>query len=135
MKKHPFIILILAISVLVLPTLIYLIILVPQLSDEYNTLMASGGIIGSVGVYGTSKIPDKWKYGGLFKTASNSFTILIVSLIVEKFIVKIAFLFATIVVSFIIYKILMEVWRNAKQSKSNRELANEISRNLNENSK
>ena len=135
MKKHPIWYLIIGIFILIVPTVIYLCILVPQLSEEYNTLMASGGIIGGAGFYGTFKIPEKVKYSGLLKTASTTFTILIITLLVEKFIVKLIGLVVVFVVCFIIYKILKEVWKNARRRKEKSEFANEIARNIVETSK
>lgn len=134
MKKHPIWYLIIAIAILVIPTTIYLCFLVPKLSEEYNILMSSGGIIGGAGLYGASKIPDKIKYGGLFKTAANSFTILTVTALVEEFITELVGLVAVFVVCFITFKILVEVWKNARRRKENRELAREIARSVNENS-
>ena len=134
MKKHPIWYLIIAIAVLVIPTTIYLCILVPKLSEEYNILMSSGGVIGGAGLYGASKIPDKVKYGGLFKTAANSFTILTVTVLVEEFIIELVGLVAVFVVCFITFKILVEVWKNARRRKEDRELAREIARSVNENS-
>lgn len=133
MKKHPVWYLIIAISILIIPTTIYLCVLVPKLSEEYNVLMASSGVIGGAGLYGASKIPEKIKYGGLFKTAANSFTILTVTMLVEEFIVELIGLVAVFVVCFIIFKILVEVWRSAVRRKEHTELAKEIARNVNEN--
>lgn len=132
MKKHPILYLIIAIAILVIPTTIYLCFLVPKLSEEYNILMSSGGVIGGAGLYGASKIPDKIKYGGLFKTAANSFTILTVTVLVEEFIVSLVGLVAVFVVCFIAFKILMEVWRSARRRKENSEFASQVARNLNE---
>lgn len=133
MKKHPIWYLIIAISILIIPTAIYLCILVPQLSETYNTLMASGGIIGGAGIYGASKIPEKWKYGSLFKTATNSFTILTVTILVEEFIIELVGLVAVFVVCFIIFKILVEVWKSASRKKENSEFAKEIAQGINKN--
>lgn len=134
MKKHPIWYLVIAILILIIPTTIYLCILVPRLSEEYNVLMASGGVVGGAGLYGASKIPDKVKYSGLFKTAANSFTILTVTVLVEEFIIELVGLIAVFVVCFITFKILVEVWKNARRRKENRELAREIARSVNENS-
>ena len=134
MKKHPIWYLVIAILILIVPTTIYLCILVPRLSEEYNVLMASGGVVGGAGLYGASKIPDKVKHGGLFKTAANSFTILTVTVLVEEFIIELVGLVAVFVVCFITFKILVEVWKNARRRKENRELAREIARSVNENS-
>lgn len=134
MRKHPIFYLLLGIFILLVPTIIYLIFLVPRLTEEYNILMASGGVIGGFGLYGASKIPEKLKYSGLFKLATNSFTIMTVTVIVEKFIINIIGCIATFVVSYIIFKVLVEVYRNAKQRKSNSELATEIARSIAKNS-
>ena len=132
MKKHPVWYLIVAITILIVPTTIYLCILVPKLSEEYNILMSSGGVIGGAGLYGASKIPDKIKYGGLFKTAANSFTILTITVLVEEFIVSLVGLVAVFVVCFIVFKILVEGWKGARRRKENSQLASEIARSLNE---
>ena len=134
MKKHPIWYLVIAIIVLIVPTTIYLCFLVPKLSEEYNILMASGGVIGGAGFYGASKIPDKVKFSGMFKTAANCFTILTVTTLVEEFVVELIGLVAVFVVSFITFKILKEVWKNARRRKENRELAKEIARASNVNS-
>lgn len=134
MRKHPIWYLVIAILILIVPTTIYLCILAPRLSEEYNVLMASGGVVGGAGLYGASKIPDKVKYSGLFKTAANSFTILTVTVLVEEFIIELVGLIAVFVVCFITFKILVEVWKNARRRKENRELAREIARSVNENS-
>ena len=134
MKKHPIWYLVIAILILIVPTTVYLCILVPRLSEEYNVLMASGGVVGGAGLYGASKIPDKVKYSGLFKTAANSFTILTVTVLVEEFIIELVGLIAVFVVCFITFKILVEVWKNARRRKENSELAREIARSVNENS-
>lgn len=134
MKKHPIWYLVIAILILVVPTIVYLCVLVPRLSEEYNVLMASGGVVGGAGLYGASKIPDKVKNGGLFKLAANSFTILTVTVIVEEFIIELVGLVAVFVICFITFKILVGVWKNARRRKENRELAREIARSVNENS-
>lgn len=131
MRKHPIWYLVIAILILIVPTTIYLCILVPRLSEEYNVLMASGGVLSGAGLYGASKIPDKVKYSGLFKTAANSFTILTVTVLVEEFIIELVGLVAVFVVCFIAFKILMEVWRSARRRKENSELASQVARNLN----
>ena len=62
MNKHPIWYLIIGIFILVAPTVIYLGFLIPQLTEAYNVLMASGGVIGGAGFYAASKIPEKLKY-------------------------------------------------------------------------
>lgn len=130
MKKHPIIYLFIGIGILIIPTLIYLIFLVPKLTEEYNVLMASGGVIGSAGLYGAQKIPEGLKYGKLFKLAANSFTIMIVITLVNKFIMEIIGLIAVFVISFIIFMVLKGAWKNGRRRNENNELAKEISRNI-----
>lgn len=131
MKKHPWIVLVLAILVLTVPTILYLIWLVPQLSAEYTSLLASAGIIGGAGTYGANAIPDEVKYGTLFKTASKAYTMLIVLTIVEKFLNKLILLGAILILSYIIFKILIDIWHTLRRRKENGQLATEIARNLN----
>lgn len=135
MKKHPIWFLVIGIAFLVIPATVYLVFLIPQLKEEYSVLMSSAGIIGGTGVYAIEKIPDKFKYGGLFKTAARSFDMMVVLILVQDFIKELLGLFATILISFIVFKIFMEVWKNAKQRKQNIELAREISRSIDETSK
>lgn len=130
MKKHPIWILIIGIFILVFPTAAYLWFLIPQLSEEYNILMASGGVIGGFGMYGSTKIPEKVKYSGLFKLAANSFTILTVITLVQNFIIEIVGCISVFIVCFIVFKILLEVWHDARRRKQNTELAEEIARSI-----
>lgn len=130
MKKHPIWYLIIGISILIIPTLIYLIFLIPKMSVEYNILMASGGIIGGAGFYGSSIIPTGIKNKSLYKLAANSFTIMCVITLVNKFIMQLIGLVSTFILSFIIYKIFKEIWKNARRKKEHRELADEIARNV-----
>lgn len=135
MKKYPVIYLIIGIIILIVPTVVYLCFLVPKLSYEYNTLMASGGIIGGVGFFGASKIPENIKFGSIYKLAVNSFSTFIVAVIIQKFFWEISGLIVTFIVSFIIYKICLEVYKNARRRKETREISEEIARNIIENSK
>lgn len=135
MKKHPIWFLIIGIFILIVPTVIYLCFLIPKLTEEYNILMASGGVIGGAGLYGTTKIPEKVKYGSLFKLAANSFTILTVLTLVQEFIMELIGLVAVFVVSFIIFQILKEAWKNGRRKKENAELAEEIARSITETTK
>lgn len=130
MNKNPIIVLIIAFIILTVPITIYLCFLIPQLSEEYNILMASGGIVGGAGYYGASKIPANMKNAGIFKLASNAFTTMIIIVLVEKFIIQIIGAVAVFLVSLIIYKILKGVYKNAKRRKENAELSAEITRNI-----
>lgn len=130
MKKKYIWFLVSAIFVLVVPTVVYLIFLIPKLEDEYIMLMSSGGVIGGAGMYAANAIPDKVRFSSLFKTSARSFTILVVTILVEKFINELIGLAVTIILSYIAYKILMEVYRDRKHSQQSSELAQEIARNI-----
>lgn len=135
MRKKYIWILISAIAVLVVPTIIYLCFLIPHMREEYIILMSSGGVIAGGGLYGANAIPEKVKYSGLFKTSARAFTLLIVTTLVEKFIIQLVGLVATIIVSYVIYKILLEVYRGRKQARQNDDLASKIARSIDEASK
>lgn len=130
MKNHPVWYLVIAIFILVVPTTIYLIFLVPCLTEEYNVLMASSGVIGGSGMTAANYIPESWDKSKLLKLAARSFTILTVITIVEKFIIQLVGLVATFILSYILFKIFVGVWKNARRQKEHRELANEITRNV-----
>ena len=130
MKKKYIWFLVFAILVLVVPTVVYLFFLIPKLEDEYIMLMSSGGVIGGAGMYAANAIPEKVKFSSLFKTSARSFTILTVTILVEKFINELIGLAITIILSYIAYKILMEVYRDRKHSQQSTELAQEIARNI-----
>lgn len=130
MKKHPVWFLIIGIFVLIAPTAIYLVFLIPQMSEEYNVLMASGGIIGGAGFYGAHRIPEKVKYSSLFRLAANSFTTMTIITLINQFIMKLIGLAAVFIVCFIIFIILKGAWKNGRRKKENTELAREIARNI-----
>lgn len=130
MKKKYIWFLVSAIFVLVVPAVVYLIFLIPKLEDEYIMLMSSGGVIGGAGMYAANAIPDKVRFSSLFKTSARSFTILTVTILVEKFINELIGLAVTIILSYIAYKILMEVYHDRKRSQQSTELAQEIARNI-----
>ena len=134
MKNHPIFYLMIGIFVLIVPTLIYLCFLVPKLSEAYNVLMASAGVVGGAGMYGASKIPEKIKSGSIFKLAANSFSIFVVVTLVQQFIWEIMGLVAVFIVCFIIFKIMVEAWRNARTRKQARETATEVARAITQNS-
>ena len=130
MKKKYIWFLVSAIFVLVVPTVVYLFFLIPKLEDEYIMLMSSGGVIGGAGMYAANAIPDKVRFSSLFKTYARSFTILTVTILVEKFINELIGLAVTIILSYIAYKILMEVYHDRKRSQQSTERAQEIARNI-----
>ena len=131
MKKYPYLYLVIGFAFLIIPTVVYLIFLIPEMSEEYNVLMTSGGVLGAFGYYGAEKIPESLKYSGIVKTASRSYTTVIISLLVREFLSQIIGLIAVIVTSVIIYIIFREVYKNARRKLENKELAGEISRSLN----
>lgn len=135
MNKRPWLYLCIAIFILIVPTLIYLCFLIPQLKEEYSILMASGGVIAGSGFYGANQISEKWKYGSMFKLASKSFTIMTVGVLIQEFYIQIIGCICTFILSYIIFKILLEVWKNARRRKQNTELATEVARNIAESSK
>lgn len=135
MKKHPIWYLIIGIFILIVPTIIYLFFLVPRLTEEYRVLMASAGIVGGGGMYGAELIPEKIKFASMYKLAGKAFTLLTVTTIVEKFIIQLVGLAATIVVSYIVFYVLKEVWKNARRKLENEQLASKIARSTNEASK
>lgn len=134
-KIKPVWFLVIGIAILIIPTAIYLAFLIPQLKDEYIVLMSSGGVIGGAGMFGTEMIPDDVKYGTIYKTASKSFTLLVVVTLVQEFIKEIIGLAVVVVVSYIIFLIFKELWKNGKRSKENVELAESIARGITENTK
>lgn len=130
MKKKPILFLIIGIAVLIIPTSIYLVFLIPQLKEEYIVLMSSGGVIVSGGMYGASIIPEKVKFSGLYKLSAKSFTLLTVITLVQEFIVELIGLVAVFIVSFVVFCMLKEAWKNGKRRKENSELASEVARNI-----
>lgn len=134
-KFNPIWFLIIGICFLLIPAGIYLGFLIPQMKDEYVILMASGGCIGSGGIAAAQFIPETAKFGTLYKTASKSFSLLIVITLVQDFIPQLIGLAAVLVVSYIIFVIFKELWKNGKRKLENAELAKEITRSINEASK
>lgn len=130
MKKHPIWYLIIGIIILIVPTAIYLVFLIPAMSETYNVLMASGGIIGGAGFYGASRIPNEIKYSFLFKLSANSFTTLVVITVVHKFAIQLVGLVAVFIVSFIIFTILKGAWKDGRQRLRDERLATEVARNV-----
>lgn len=131
MKKiKPVWYLVIGIAFLLIPTAIYLGFLIPKMEEEYIILMSSGGCIGGAGMFGTSMIPDKTKYGALYKTASKSFTALVVIALVQKFVGQLIGLLAVFTASYIIFRIFKELWKNGKRAQENRELAEEVARSV-----
>ena len=132
MKKKYVWFLVVGILVLIVPTAVYLGFLIPEMSDRYVVLMSSGGVIAGAGLYGANAIPDKVKYSSLYKLSARSFTILTVTTLVQEFITKIVFCVAVFIVSYVIFRILLEAYREGKRKQQNSELAKEIARNIDE---
>ena len=127
-KMHPAWWLVIGICLLIIPSAIYLAFLIPQLKDEYIVLMSSGGVIGGAGMFGTSMIPEKTRWGTLFRTASKSFTLLVVITLVQEFIKQLIGLAWGMVASYILFVIFKELWKSGRRAKENVELAEEIAR-------
>lgn len=125
-KMHPVWWVVIGVFILVVPTLIYLCFLVPTLSEEYNVLMASGGVIGGAGYFGASLITDKVKYGSLYKTAANAFSTLAVVTLVQDFIAELVGLVATFVVCYVIFKLCIEAWKSGTRKREAEYLATQI---------
>lgn len=131
-KINPIWFLVLGIAILIIPTGIYLGILIPKLKEEYIILMSSGGCIGGAGMLGTSFISEKTKYGALYKTASKSFTALVVVTLIKDFVGQLLGLGLVFVVSYIIFIFLKGLYRDGKQARQNKQLAEEVARSLTE---
>lgn len=129
-KMNPIWFLVIGIFFLIVPAAIYLGFLIPQMTDEYNILMASGGAIGSAGLFGANMIPETAKYGTLYKTASKSMTMLVVITLIQNFIGKLLGLLAVIIVSYIIFLIMKGKWKDGRQARQNQHLAKEVARSL-----
>lgn len=129
---HPIWFLIIGIIILIVPAAVYLGFLIPKLTAEYNILLASGGVIGSGGIAATSLIPEKAKFGTLYKTASKSFTLLAVITVVQNFLPQILGLIATVLVSYIIFMIMKELWKNGREKRNALYIAKEVARSTTE---
>lgn len=137
MKKtiNPIWFLITGIIFLIIPAAIYLGFLIPQMKEEYIVLMASGGAIGSAGIGACSLIPETAKFGTLYKTASKSFTLLIVITLVQDFIKELIGLIAVLIVSYIIFIVFKELWKDGKAKRQGLIIAREITSNITETTK
>lgn len=123
--------LVIGLCILLIPAGIYLGFLIPSMSEEYNILMASGGAIGSAGLFGANMIPETAKYGTLYKTASKSMTMLVVITLVQNFIGRLIGLIAVVIISYIIFLIFKGKWKDGRQDRQNVKLAKEVARSLN----
>lgn len=130
MRKSPIWFLIIGIFILIVPTAVYLGFLIPQMQEEYVVLLSSGGVIAGGGMYGANIISEKIKFVGLYKLTAKSFTLLICITLVQEFIMEIIFLIAVFIVSFVIFSILKEIYKNERRRNKNAELADEITRNV-----
>lgn len=129
-KIKPVWFLIIGIFFLIIPTAIYLGFLIPQMSEEYIVLMSTAGGLGGAGMFGASMIPDTLKYSSIYKTAARSSTIVVVITLVQEFMKELIGLAAVIVVSYVIFLIFKEIWKNGKRAKENSELAEEVARSI-----
>lgn len=134
MKKNPIWILLIGIFILIVPVSIYLGFIIPKLEERYIILTASSGMVSGAGMGAAMAVPEKWKYSSLYKLSIKSATLLIASTLVNEFYIHLIGVIATFIVSYIIYRILKGVWKNERRRKENRELAEEIARNIDKNS-
>ena len=126
--------LVIGICVLIIPTAIYLGFLIPQLKEQYQILMSSAGVVGGGGLFGAEAIPEKVKYGTLFKTASKTFTALVCLTLVQDFLPQILGLIATFFVCYIVFMIMRSMWKDGKQKLANADLAEKVARGITESS-
>lgn len=129
-KINPTWFLIIGLVFLIVPTAVYLGFLAPRLQERYIILMSSGGVIGSAGMFGSAMIPDKTKYGTLYKTASKSFTLLVVITLVQEFIGQLIGLAAVMVGSYIVFIIFKELWKHGRRKRQDAELAKEVAQSI-----
>lgn len=127
-KMRPIGFLIIGIIVLIVPASIYVGFLIPKLQEEYAILMASGGVLGGSGMFGSSMISEKSRWGTIFKTASKSFTLLVVVTLVRDFIKPLIGLAAVLIVSYIVFLIFKELWKDGRRKEQDVNLAEEIAR-------
>ena len=124
--------LVIGIVVLIVPTAVYLGFLMPQMKEEYDILLASGGVIGVGGMYGAEMIPEKVKFGTLYKTSARSFTLLTVITLVQDFIPQLIGLAIVLVVSYIIFMMMRSLYKDGKQARADKRLAKEVARGITE---
>lgn len=125
-KEHPILYLILGLILFIVPIAIYLGFLIPAMKDEYIALMASGGALGGAGMLGSTFISDKTRTGSIFKTASKSFTLLVVVTLVQEFLNQLLGLAAVGIVGMILFLILKGKYKDAKRRKEDTELATKV---------
>ena len=130
MKKNPIWFLIIGIIILIVPTVVYLIFLIPQMKEEYIVLMSSGGAITGSGLSAANLIPEKMKSSKLLKLSAKSFTLLTALTLVQEFLMQIIGLIAVFIISFIIFSIFKGAYINARRRKENTELAKEVARTV-----
>ena len=133
MKKHkmrPIGWLLIGIAILIIPTAIYAGFLIPKMKEEYIILMSSAGGIGGAGLFGANMIPDTLRYGSIYKNAARSAVLIVVITLVQDFMKELIGLVAVLAVSYVIFLIFKELWKNAKRVKENGELAEEIARGI-----
>lgn len=133
MKRiHPNWFLAIGIIFLIVPATVYLCFLIPQMKEEYIVLMSSGGAIGSAGLFGAEMIPETAKFGTLYKTASKAMTMLVIITLVQDFVKELIGLAIVLVISYIIFVVFKELWKDGKQARENKHLAAEVARSLTE---
>lgn len=129
-KIHPIWYLVIGIVLLVVPIAVYLAFLIPAMKEEYIVLMASGGAIGGTGMLGTQLISEKTKTGAIFKTASKSFTLLVVVTLVQEFVNQLLGLAAVAIVSFILFLIFRSKYKDERRKREDGELAEKVAKSI-----
>lgn len=132
MKRKYILYLLFGLSILIVPTVVYLFFLIPQMKEEYIVLMSSGGIICPAGLTIAKNIPKESKFSSIAKLAVNSTTLLITITLVQRFINQLIVLAIIIIVSFILYSILKIKYKVEREKFKNAQLAREITRSVNE---
>lgn len=134
-KFNPIWYLVIGICILVIPSAIYLGFLIPAMKEEYIILMSSAGIIGGSAAYGASLIPEKAKFGTLFKTATKAYTTLVMITLVQEFLPQILGLIAVFISSYIIFEIMRALYKDGRRKQENAELSAEITKAITPNTK
>lgn len=134
-KMKPIWWLIIGIILLIVPTAVYLGFLIPCMKEEYTILMASGGAIGSAGIGVSEFIPETAKYGTLYKTATKSFSMLVLITLVQDFIGQLIGLAAVVIVSYIVFKIFKELWKDGRAKQQSEYIAEKVTRSIVETTK
>lgn len=129
-KMNPIWYLVIGIVLLIVPVAVYLGFLIPMMKEEYIALMASGGAMGGAGMLGSQLITEKTKMGSIFKTATKSFTLLVVVTLVQEFINQLLGLAAVAIISFILFLIFKGLYKDGRRKREDAELAGKVAESI-----